>query len=108
MVLGLYFFQPSDDDTISLHSQVSESNREQTSRNDSHSVGSKPDSQKGNPYGVCYIYFMYIALIKIGLRKILSLANSFIEKTHFYSKQCQNKLFILLNKYYFILRPGSV
>ncbi|XP_006759282.1 PREDICTED: leucine-rich repeat and calponin homology domain-containing protein 2 [Myotis davidii] len=38
--------EPSDDDTISLHSQVSESNREQTSRNDSHSVGSKPDSQK--------------------------------------------------------------
>uniref|UniRef100_A0A8C0QVM7 Leucine rich repeats and calponin homology domain containing 2 n=1 Tax=Canis lupus dingo TaxID=286419 RepID=A0A8C0QVM7_CANLU len=40
--------EPSDDDTISLHSQVSESNREQTSRNDSHSIGSKPDSQKGN------------------------------------------------------------
>ncbi|XP_036895634.1 leucine-rich repeat and calponin homology domain-containing protein 2 isoform X1 [Sturnira hondurensis] len=38
--------EPSDDDTISLHSQVSESNREQTSRNDSHSTGSKPDSQK--------------------------------------------------------------
>ncbi|XP_049560446.1 leucine-rich repeat and calponin homology domain-containing protein 2 isoform X2 [Orcinus orca] len=38
--------EPSDDDTISLHSQVSESNREQTSRNDSHSVGSKLDSQK--------------------------------------------------------------
>ncbi|XP_032248727.1 leucine-rich repeat and calponin homology domain-containing protein 2 isoform X2 [Phoca vitulina] len=38
--------EPSDDDTISLHSQVSESNREQTSRNDSHSIGSKPDSQK--------------------------------------------------------------
>ncbi|XP_066106067.1 leucine-rich repeat and calponin homology domain-containing protein 2 isoform X1 [Saccopteryx bilineata] len=38
--------EPSDDDTISLHSQVSESNREQTSRNDSHSLGSKPDSQK--------------------------------------------------------------
>ncbi|XP_060038726.1 leucine-rich repeat and calponin homology domain-containing protein 2 isoform X3 [Erinaceus europaeus] len=37
---------PSDDDTISLHSQVSESNREQLSRNDSHSVGSKPDFQK--------------------------------------------------------------
>ncbi|XP_035872678.1 leucine-rich repeat and calponin homology domain-containing protein 2 isoform X5 [Phyllostomus discolor] len=42
----VYFFQPSDDDTVSLHSQVSESNREQTSRNDSHSTGSKPDSQK--------------------------------------------------------------
>nr|XP_023490238.1 leucine-rich repeat and calponin homology domain-containing protein 2 isoform X5 [Equus caballus] len=38
--------EPSDDDTISLHSQVSESNREQTSRNDNHSIGSKPDSQK--------------------------------------------------------------
>ncbi|KAM6151122.1 leucine-rich repeat and calponin homology domain-containing protein 2 isoform 7-T7 [Rhynchocyon petersi] len=38
--------EPSDDDTISLHSQVSESNREQTSRNDSHSVGCKPESQK--------------------------------------------------------------
>ncbi|XP_004379847.1 leucine-rich repeat and calponin homology domain-containing protein 2 isoform X2 [Trichechus manatus latirostris] len=38
--------EPSDDDTISLHSQVSESNREQVSRNDSHSIGSKPDSQK--------------------------------------------------------------
>ncbi|XP_075394274.1 leucine-rich repeat and calponin homology domain-containing protein 2 isoform X2 [Tenrec ecaudatus] len=38
--------EPSDDDTISLHSQVSESNREQTSRNDSHSVGNKPESQK--------------------------------------------------------------
>ncbi|OBS82332.1 hypothetical protein A6R68_23678, partial [Neotoma lepida] len=38
--------EPSDDDTISLHSQVSESNREQTSRNDSHILGSKPDSQK--------------------------------------------------------------
>uniref|UniRef100_A0A8D2DGC4 Leucine rich repeats and calponin homology domain containing 2 n=1 Tax=Sciurus vulgaris TaxID=55149 RepID=A0A8D2DGC4_SCIVU len=38
--------EPSDDDTISLHSQVSESNREQTSRNDSHAIGSKPDSQK--------------------------------------------------------------
>ncbi|XP_007948181.1 leucine-rich repeat and calponin homology domain-containing protein 2 [Orycteropus afer afer] len=38
--------EPSDDDTISLHSQVSESNKEQTSRNDSHSIGSKPDSQK--------------------------------------------------------------
>ncbi|XP_012582473.1 PREDICTED: leucine-rich repeat and calponin homology domain-containing protein 2 isoform X2 [Condylura cristata] len=38
--------EPSDDDTISLHSQVSESNREHTSRNDSHSIGSKPEFQK--------------------------------------------------------------
>nr|XP_042124925.1 leucine-rich repeat and calponin homology domain-containing protein 2 isoform X5 [Peromyscus maniculatus bairdii] len=38
--------EPSDDDTISLHSQISESNREQTSRNDSHVIGNKPDSQK--------------------------------------------------------------
>ncbi|KAL6083972.1 hypothetical protein STEG23_002491 [Scotinomys teguina] len=38
--------EPSDDDTISLHSQISETNREQTSRNDSHIIGSKPDSQK--------------------------------------------------------------
>ncbi|EHB10010.1 Leucine-rich repeat and calponin-like protein domain-containing protein 2 [Heterocephalus glaber] len=38
--------EPSDDDTISLHSQVSESNREQTSRNGSHTLGSKPESQK--------------------------------------------------------------
>uniref|UniRef100_A0A0D9R805 Leucine rich repeats and calponin homology domain containing 2 n=1 Tax=Chlorocebus sabaeus TaxID=60711 RepID=A0A0D9R805_CHLSB len=38
--------EPSDDDTVSLHSQVSESNREQTSRNDSHIIGSKTDSQK--------------------------------------------------------------
>ncbi|XP_011384373.1 leucine-rich repeat and calponin homology domain-containing protein 2 isoform X1 [Pteropus vampyrus] len=38
--------EPSDDDTVSLHSQVSESNREQTSKNDSHTTGSKPDSQK--------------------------------------------------------------
>ncbi|XP_012508970.1 PREDICTED: leucine-rich repeat and calponin homology domain-containing protein 2 isoform X2 [Propithecus coquereli] len=38
--------EPSDDDTISLHSQVSESNREQPSRNDSHTIGIKADSQK--------------------------------------------------------------
>ncbi|XP_012891412.1 PREDICTED: leucine-rich repeat and calponin homology domain-containing protein 2 isoform X2 [Dipodomys ordii] len=38
--------EPSDDDTISLHSQVSESNREQTLRNDNHTLGSKIDSQK--------------------------------------------------------------
>lgn len=40
--------QPSDDDTISLHSQVSESTREQTLRNDNHVMGSKLDPQKGN------------------------------------------------------------
>ncbi|NWX40988.1 LRCH2 protein, partial [Steatornis caripensis] len=38
--------EPSDDDTISLHSQVSESTREQTLRNDSHVTGSKLDPQK--------------------------------------------------------------
>uniref|UniRef100_A0A8C3QS42 Leucine rich repeats and calponin homology domain containing 2 n=1 Tax=Cyanoderma ruficeps TaxID=181631 RepID=A0A8C3QS42_9PASS len=38
--------EPSDDDTISLHSQVSESTREQTLRNDSHGTGSKLDPQK--------------------------------------------------------------
>ncbi|NWS68943.1 LRCH2 protein, partial [Crotophaga sulcirostris] len=38
--------EPSDDDTISLHSQVSESTREQTSRNDNHVMGSKLDPQK--------------------------------------------------------------
>ncbi|XP_030128895.1 leucine-rich repeat and calponin homology domain-containing protein 2 isoform X2 [Taeniopygia guttata] len=38
--------EPSDDDTISLHSQVSESTREQTLRNDSHVMGSKLDPQK--------------------------------------------------------------
>ncbi|XP_071425901.1 leucine-rich repeat and calponin homology domain-containing protein 2 isoform X1 [Pithys albifrons albifrons] len=38
--------EPSDDDTISLHSQVSESTREQTLRNDNHVMGSKPDPQK--------------------------------------------------------------
>lgn len=42
------FLQPSDDDTISLHSQVSESTREQTLRNDNHVMGSKLDPQKGN------------------------------------------------------------
>jgi len=40
--------QPSDDDTISLHSQVSESTREQTLRNDNHVMGNKLDPQKGN------------------------------------------------------------
>ncbi|NWI50816.1 LRCH2 protein, partial [Calyptomena viridis] len=38
--------EPSDDDTISLHSQVSESTREQTIRNDNHVTGSKLDPQK--------------------------------------------------------------
>uniref|UniRef100_A0A8C0VDR4 Leucine rich repeats and calponin homology domain containing 2 n=1 Tax=Cyanistes caeruleus TaxID=156563 RepID=A0A8C0VDR4_CYACU len=38
--------EPSDDDTISLHSQISESTREQTLRNDNHVVGSKLDPQK--------------------------------------------------------------
>ncbi|XP_067404088.1 leucine-rich repeat and calponin homology domain-containing protein 2 isoform X2 [Emydura macquarii macquarii] len=38
--------EPSDDDTISLHSQVSESTREQTLRNDNHLLGSKFDSHK--------------------------------------------------------------
>ncbi|XP_074455801.1 leucine-rich repeat and calponin homology domain-containing protein 2 isoform X3 [Larus michahellis] len=38
--------EPSDDDTISLHSQVSESTREQTLRNDNHGMGSKLDPQK--------------------------------------------------------------
>ncbi|KYO32709.1 leucine-rich repeat and calponin-like proteiny domain-containing protein 2 [Alligator mississippiensis] len=38
--------EPSDDDTISLHSQVSESTREQTLRNDNHLIGNKHDSQK--------------------------------------------------------------
>ncbi|XP_077042181.1 leucine-rich repeat and calponin homology domain-containing protein 2 isoform X5 [Agelaius phoeniceus] len=39
--------EPSDDDTISLHSQVSESTREQTLRNDNHVMGNKLDPQKG-------------------------------------------------------------
>uniref|UniRef100_A0A663EXX6 Leucine rich repeats and calponin homology domain containing 2 n=1 Tax=Aquila chrysaetos chrysaetos TaxID=223781 RepID=A0A663EXX6_AQUCH len=38
--------EPSDDDTISLHSQVSESTREQTLRNDNHVMGNKLDPQK--------------------------------------------------------------
>ncbi|XP_023955568.3 leucine-rich repeat and calponin homology domain-containing protein 2 isoform X12 [Chrysemys picta bellii] len=38
--------EPSDDDTISLHSQVSESTREQTLRNDNHLIGSRFDSHK--------------------------------------------------------------
>ncbi|XP_074864251.1 leucine-rich repeat and calponin homology domain-containing protein 2 isoform X3 [Carettochelys insculpta] len=38
--------EPSDDDTISLHSQVSESTREQTLRNDNNLIGSKFDSPK--------------------------------------------------------------
>ncbi|XP_043829908.1 leucine-rich repeat and calponin homology domain-containing protein 2 isoform X5 [Dromiciops gliroides] len=38
--------EPSDDDTISLHSQVSESTRDQTLRNDNHLMGSKLDPHK--------------------------------------------------------------
>uniref|UniRef100_A0A8B9M462 Leucine rich repeats and calponin homology domain containing 2 n=1 Tax=Accipiter nisus TaxID=211598 RepID=A0A8B9M462_9AVES len=38
--------EPSDDDTISLHSQVSESTKEQTLRNDNHVMGNKLDLQK--------------------------------------------------------------
>ncbi|NXN28388.1 LRCH2 protein, partial [Nycticryphes semicollaris] len=38
--------EPSDDDTISLHSQVSESTREHTLKNDNHGMGSKLDPQK--------------------------------------------------------------
>ncbi|XP_073399559.1 leucine-rich repeat and calponin homology domain-containing protein 2 isoform X3 [Dendrobates tinctorius] len=38
--------EPSDDDTISLHSQVSES-RDQALKNDNHLLGSKLDSHKG-------------------------------------------------------------
>ncbi|XP_077165256.1 leucine-rich repeat and calponin homology domain-containing protein 2 isoform X3 [Paroedura picta] len=38
--------EPSDDDTISLHSQVSESTREQTLRNDNQFLGNKPELQK--------------------------------------------------------------
>ncbi|XP_060106321.1 leucine-rich repeat and calponin homology domain-containing protein 2 isoform X5 [Heteronotia binoei] len=38
--------EPSDDDTISLHSQVSESTREQTLRNDNQLLGNKPELQK--------------------------------------------------------------
>ncbi|KAG8553285.1 hypothetical protein GDO81_003356 [Engystomops pustulosus] len=39
--------EPSDDDTISLHSQVSES-RDQALKNDNHVLGSKLDSHKGH------------------------------------------------------------
>ncbi|XP_068268031.1 leucine-rich repeat and calponin homology domain-containing protein 2 isoform X2 [Nyctibius grandis] len=38
--------EPSDDDTISLHSQVSESTRDQTLKNDNHVMGNKLDPQK--------------------------------------------------------------
>uniref|UniRef100_A0A8C5S059 Leucine rich repeats and calponin homology domain containing 2 n=1 Tax=Laticauda laticaudata TaxID=8630 RepID=A0A8C5S059_LATLA len=38
--------EPSDDDTISLHSQVSESTREQTLRNDHQLLGNKPELHK--------------------------------------------------------------
>uniref|UniRef100_A0A8C5MKC7 Leucine rich repeats and calponin homology domain containing 2 n=1 Tax=Leptobrachium leishanense TaxID=445787 RepID=A0A8C5MKC7_9ANUR len=39
--------EPSDDDTISLHSQVSESTRDQALKNDNHALGCKLDSHKG-------------------------------------------------------------
>ncbi|XP_078544658.1 leucine-rich repeat and calponin homology domain-containing protein 2 [Lissotriton helveticus] len=38
--------EPSDDDTISLHSQVSESARDQLLKNDNHLIGSKIDLHK--------------------------------------------------------------
>ncbi|XP_060539924.1 leucine-rich repeat and calponin homology domain-containing protein 2 isoform X3 [Pantherophis guttatus] len=38
--------EPSDDDTVSLHSQVSESTREQTLRNDNQLLGNKPELHK--------------------------------------------------------------
>lgn len=55
MFLLSLFLQPSDDDTISLHSQVSESTREQTLRNDNHLIGNKHDSQKGKACGTCVV-----------------------------------------------------
>ncbi|XP_053556191.1 leucine-rich repeat and calponin homology domain-containing protein 2 [Bombina bombina] len=39
--------EPSDDDTVSLHSQVSESTRDPALKHDNHLIGSKPDSHKG-------------------------------------------------------------
>ncbi|XP_053329623.1 leucine-rich repeat and calponin homology domain-containing protein 2 [Spea bombifrons] len=39
--------EPSDDDTISLHSQVSESTKDQALKNDNHLLGCKLDSHKG-------------------------------------------------------------
>ncbi|MEE6496574.1 hypothetical protein FKM82_002424 [Ascaphus truei] len=39
--------EPSDDDTISLHSQVSESTRDQALKHDNHLLGSKLESHKG-------------------------------------------------------------
>ncbi|KAM4665011.1 leucine-rich repeat and calponin homology domain-containing protein 2 [Discoglossus pictus] len=39
--------EPSDDDTISLHSQVSESTRDQALKHDNHLLGSKLESNKG-------------------------------------------------------------
>ncbi|KAM8952912.1 leucine-rich repeat and calponin homology domain-containing protein 2 [Pelodytes ibericus] len=39
--------EPSDDDTISLHSQVSESTRDQALKHDNHLLGCKLDSHKG-------------------------------------------------------------
>ncbi|XP_048370254.1 leucine-rich repeat and calponin homology domain-containing protein 2 isoform X3 [Sphaerodactylus townsendi] len=41
--------EPSDDDTISLHSQVSESTREQALKNDNQLLGNKPELQKVEP-----------------------------------------------------------
>ncbi|XP_069468979.1 leucine-rich repeat and calponin homology domain-containing protein 2 isoform X2 [Ambystoma mexicanum] len=38
--------EPSDDDTVSLHSQVSESARDQLLKNDNHLIGSKVDLHK--------------------------------------------------------------
>ncbi|XP_030065657.1 leucine-rich repeat and calponin homology domain-containing protein 2 isoform X2 [Microcaecilia unicolor] len=38
--------EPSDDDTISLHSQVSESTKDQMMKSDNHVIGSKTDAHK--------------------------------------------------------------
>ncbi|XP_029462373.1 leucine-rich repeat and calponin homology domain-containing protein 2 [Rhinatrema bivittatum] len=40
--------EPSDDDTVSLHSQVSESAKEQMLKSDNHVIGSKLDTQKAS------------------------------------------------------------
>ncbi|XP_041428723.1 leucine-rich repeat and calponin homology domain-containing protein 2 isoform X3 [Xenopus laevis] len=48
--------EPSDDDTISLHSQVSESTRDQIPKNDNQIVGSKPDSNKSLEHDI-YDYY---------------------------------------------------
>lgn len=47
VMFSTVFPQPSDDDTVSLHSQVSESTREQTLRNDNQLLGNKPELHKG-------------------------------------------------------------